>query len=280
MADGGGPITAAAAAVRTPARSFLGFVQGAVGTATLADPAVRAQVSEGLGRLLDDPSVIPAAARRYYETHSVGEMAADLYVAGSTGLTGNAAGSMAVRSLNKLPVLGADLGDLAASAGGSASRLGRNLDSSSAFNSPIGAQVNALFSADARVTQSASDALVNAVRSRRDVLVAKPGTDDLRFLEMIGAAASAGGPGNLMILVRSNNPPRLTIIEEFLHGTQSRLWGDPSADVNNTSTAFREWHVRDFMNRHSRMFGWDAQEKIVLQSELDYWTQMNKRSAK
>ena len=111
VADGGGPITAAAAAVRTPARSFLGFVQGAVGTATLADPAVRAQVSEGLGRLLDDPSVIPAAARRYYETHSLGEMAADAYVGTSSALIGNAGGAATLSRLNKLPILRADAGE-------------------------------------------------------------------------------------------------------------------------------------------------------------------------
>ena len=120
VADGGGPITALAALARTPARSFLGFMQGAVSTTTLADPAVRAQISNGLGQLLDDPSIISSAARRYYETHSVGEMAADAYVGASGLLMGNATGSTLVRGLNKLPVLGADVGELAVRAGGAA----------------------------------------------------------------------------------------------------------------------------------------------------------------
>jgi hypothetical protein len=126
---------------------------------------------------------------------------------------------------------------------------------------------------EARTTQLASDDLVNAVAERRQLFVARPGMDDYRFLELTGADAAAGGPGNLSILVRSENPQRLTLMEEFLHGTQSKIWGDPGVDVGGAETAFREWQVRDFMNRHTQMFGWDADEKAVLQSELKYWAQ-------
>ena len=80
--------------------------------------------------MLDDPSIIPSAARRYYETHSAGEMAADAYV-GATGLlTGNAASSTVVRGLNKLPVLGADVGDLAIAGRLSAGAMARAGDHS------------------------------------------------------------------------------------------------------------------------------------------------------
>ncbi|MBU1441566.1 MAG: hypothetical protein KJ832_09720 [Gammaproteobacteria bacterium] len=41
--------------------------------------------------------------------------------------------------------------------------------------------------------------------------------------------------------------------------------------ADGAETAFREWHVRDFMNRHSRIFGWDAGELRSLRSELQYW---------
>ncbi|PZE12972.1 hypothetical protein DMX10_13465, partial [Pseudomonas sp. 57B-090624] len=138
---------------------------------------------------------------------------------------------------------------------------------------PNQAYANALFSVDFRQTQAASNELMAAVSERRQVFVAKPGTDDHKFLEMTGADASAGGPGNLAILVRSENPQKLTLIEEFLHGTQSKIWGEPGVDVDGAVSAFREWHVRDYMSRHSRMFGWDAQEKSVLQTELAYWAQ-------
>jgi hypothetical protein len=130
---------------------------------------------------------------------------------------------------------------------------------------------NALFSTEVRQTQPASRELFDAVSARRDVNVAKPGSDDYRFLELMGADAAAGGPGNLSVIVRSERPQRLTLMEEFLHGTQSRIMGDPMVDANGAATAFREWHVRDFMNRHNRMLGWDADELSVLRSELKYW---------
>lgn len=116
---------------------------------------------------------------------------------------------------------------------------------------------------ETRKTLAASDDFVKAVAERRNLFVAKPCTDDFKFLEMTGADASAGGPGNQSILVRGENPQRLTLMEEFLHGTQSKRWGDPMTDVTGADTAFREWHVRDFMSRHSRMLGWDASEKAV-----------------
>lgn len=124
---------------------------------------------------------------------------------------------------------------------------------------------------DFRQTQAASPEFFQAVSARRDVTVALPGSDDMRFLDLMGADASAGGPGNMSILVRSDAPQRLTLTEEFLHGTQSKLWGDASLDADGAETAFREWHVRDFMNRHSSMFGWDADELKSLQTELQYW---------
>ncbi len=68
---------------------------------------------------------------------------------------------------------------------------------------------NALFSSDIRQTQSASQELIDTVSSRREVYVAMPGSDDLKFLEMTGADAAAGGPGNLSIIIKEN-PQRLT----------------------------------------------------------------------
>ena len=100
VADGGGLITAGAALARAPARSFLGFVQGAVGAASLADPVVNTQLYEGLRGILADPGVIPAAVGRYYETHTIGEIAADAYVGASGALMGGGAGSSALGRLN------------------------------------------------------------------------------------------------------------------------------------------------------------------------------------
>lgn len=138
---------------------------------------------------------------------------------------------------------------------------------------PSSVSSNALFNMEARATRLASNDLVNEIAGRRQLFVAQPGTDEYRFLELTGADAAAGGPGNLSILVRSQNPQKLTLMEEFLHGTQSKIWGDPVSDVAGAETAFREWHVRDFMSRHAQMFGWDTDEQAVLQSELEYWAE-------
>ena len=91
---------------------------------------------------------------------------------------------------------------------------------------------------------------------------------------MVNADAAAGGPGNLSIIVRSERPQKLTLIEEYLHGTQSKIWGDP--DTNPATTAFREWHVRNFMYRHQAMFSWDANELSVLEMERNYWAEQLK----
>lgn len=111
---------------------------------------------------------------------------------------------------------------------------------------------NALFSQKVRQTQVASPELVQSIASKRNLFIAKLGSDDFRFLEMVNANAAAGGPGNLSIIVRSERPQKLTLIEEYLHGTQSKIWGDP--DTSPATTAFREWHVCDFMYRHQNMF--------------------------
>jgi hypothetical protein len=143
-------------------------------------------------------------------------------------------------------------------------RIGSRIERNSAYR-------NALFSRDFRQTQAASSDLIDSVSSKRNLFVAQAGSDDLRFLEIVGADAAAGGPGNLSIIVRGEQPQKLTLIEEFLHGTQSKIWGDPDTGV--ATTAFREWHVRDFMYRHQSMFAWDADELSVLGTERKYWSE-------
>ncbi|MFC0156124.1 hypothetical protein ACFFJ4_21815 [Xanthomonas dyei] len=113
---------------------------------------------------------------------------------------------------------------------------------------------------------------------RGEMFFAQPGADDYRFLELMNADAAAGGPGNLSIIVRSESPQRLTLMEKCLHVTQSKIWGDPMLDASGAATAFREWHVRDFMSRHSRMLGWDQSKRTVLNSELKYWAEQKDRA--
>ena len=135
---------------------------------------------------------------------------------------------------------------------------------------------NSLKSSQVKNTERASKELLDKVSSRRDVVYAKPGTDDLLYLEMSNADGLAGGEFNTDILLREN-PSRLTVVEEFLHGTQvkhakgNKIPLKPSFDVNRTYEIKVERHVRDFMYRHRQMIGFDEIEIKVLKGELDYW---------
>ena len=88
IADGGGPITIAAAAARAPARAFLTLLRDAVGTASLGDPMVRAQLLDQLGHLVKNPGVVLDAVTHYWSTHSAGEIAGDAFANGAAGLMG------------------------------------------------------------------------------------------------------------------------------------------------------------------------------------------------
>jgi YD repeat-containing protein len=110
VSDGGGVVTALAAVVRTPARSFMGFVQGAVGTASLLDSNVRQDASNALANVMEDPGSIKRAAVKYYDNNSWDQMLADGYVGGSNVVMGGGTSKVATGYLNKMPVLGADVG--------------------------------------------------------------------------------------------------------------------------------------------------------------------------
>ena len=115
------------------------------------------------------------------------------------------------------------------------------------------------------------------VKLRRDVVIAKEGTDDYVYLtELMNAEGVAGGEGNTNILLREK-AAKLTVVEEFLHGTQVRVaQGNniplkASVGYGNNYVNQMEWQVRDFMYRHKKMFGWSQNELRILKEELDYW---------
>jgi RHS repeat-associated protein len=69
----------------------------------------------------------------------------------------------------------------------------------------------------------ASAELIDAIRAHgRTIKFATEGSEELRYLNAMGAEANVGGPGHLHILLREN-PSKAAALEEFLHGTQSRL---------------------------------------------------------
>jgi RHS repeat-associated protein len=102
----------------------------------------------------------------------------------------------------------------------------------------------------ARLVPRASTKLLNAMRAHgRSITFAIGGSDELRFLNAMGAEASVGGPTYLHILLR-DNPSKAAALEEFLHGTQARL-----GIIDRLGIAGAEAHVAAFMARHSRLLG-------------------------
>jgi RHS repeat-associated protein len=118
-----------------------------------------------------------------------------------------------------------------------------------------------LFREGTEITESASKELIEKVSSKRIVTIAKEGTEDLKYLEAVGAEASTDG---LNILLREN-ASRLAVFEEFLHGTQQKI----GLELGETySRSYLEWHVRDFMIRHSKLLGLSLNEIQLLKKEI------------
>ena len=97
--------------------------------------------------------------------------------------------------------------------------------------------------------ERASTELLEAVSRRRSVTFVAEGSEELRYLDWIGAEANVGGETMTHILLRPN-PSKAAVLEEFLHGTQHRLGVIARLGVNGA-----ERHVKDFMIRHARMLG-------------------------
>jgi RHS repeat-associated protein len=102
--------------------------------------------------------------------------------------------------------------------------------------------------------EPASEELLRAVAARRTVQIAEAGSEEMRYLDYIGAEANVGGPTTTNILLRPN-PSKAAVLEEFLHGTQGRL-----GIIERLGQGGAEYHVKDFMIRHSRMLGLGAED--------------------
>jgi hypothetical protein len=100
--------------------------------------------------------------------------------------------------------------------------------------------------------EKASPALIAKVAARRTVVIAKPGSDDVRFLDKMGAEASVGGPTYSQILLREK-PSKAALLEEFLHGTQYKVGIMDKLGTSGFGSA--ETHVKDFMMRHQNLLG-------------------------
>lgn len=103
--------------------------------------------------------------------------------------------------------------------------------------------------------EPASPELIGAISGKRDVVVAAPGSEELRMLDYFGTEASVGGFNNTHILLRQN-PSKAAVLEEFLHGAQARLGVTDRLGSSGFGSA--ETHVKDFMIRHQKMLGLGA----------------------
>ena len=110
--------------------------------------------------------------------------------------------------------------------------------------------------------EPASQELLTAVGSKRSLLIAQPGSEELRMLDYFGAEASVSGVNNSSILLRQN-PSKAAVLEEFLHGTQSRLGVVDRLGTSGYGSA--ETHVKDFMIRHQGMLGLSDEDVRILQ---------------
>src|SRR5262249_53593476 len=71
--------------------------------------------------------------------------------------------------------------------------------------------------------EPATDELLAAMKAKgRTVAIAREGSEELRYLDHMGAEANVGGENLTHILLRED-PTKIAALEEFLHGTQSRL---------------------------------------------------------
>jgi len=100
--------------------------------------------------------------------------------------------------------------------------------------------------------------LAKIARKGRTVVFATAGSEELRYLDVMGANANVGGENLTDILFRED-ARTIEAWEEFLHGTQKRC-----GMLDQCSRIEAEIHVKDFMVRHRRILGLDRDDVALL----------------
>ncbi len=134
-----------------------------------------------------------------------------------------------------------------------------------------------LFSKGFQAIENASKGLLNKVSKKRHLIVAKCGSDEYRYLQHMGAEGMTVGADMSTILVQSP-AKKAVVLEEFLHGTQRRLGMVPSdlaigvGGARSSAVVQQlEYHVKDFMVRHSRMLKLSPEDVEVLKKARDFY---------
>jgi len=120
-----------------------------------------------------------------------------------------------------------------------------------------------LQSGELRGTEAASKELIESVAGKgRTISYARPGSDELRYLDAMRANANVGGDKLTHILLRED-PRKIEVLEEFLHGTQQR-----AGIIDRLGADGAEVHVKEFMIRHQRLLGLSPEDVKVLQQMI------------
>ncbi|MGO4502617.1 putative Ig domain-containing protein [Dyella sp. 2YAF14] len=114
--------------------------------------------------------------------------------------------------------------------------------------------------------EKASPELIDSVAGRRTLVFAQEGSEDMAYLNWMQAEANVGGPDYTHILLR-DNPSKAAVLEEFLHGTQSKLGIVDRLGPQGFGSA--ETHVKDFMIRHQSMLGLSSEDVQILRQLRD-----------
>ncbi|CAN5116345.1 hypothetical protein BH10CYA1_BH10CYA1_63230 [soil metagenome] len=105
--------------------------------------------------------------------------------------------------------------------------------------------------------------LIDAMKAKgREFQIAEPGSflhNRLESLEVEASVFPAIGRPDLITLKAGG--PKIAALEEFLHGTQSKIFS-----LAELPTVIREIHVKDFMLRHPALLGLTQNDMTVLES--------------
>lgn len=119
--------------------------------------------------------------------------------------------------------------------------------------------------------KASAELLQNMENKGRKITLARPGSEDMQYLQHIKADGCAMLPDNMNILLKENGS-KIAALEEFLHGTQKRLGVIERVEDRGMA----EVHVKEFMIRHARLLGLTENDVSVLEvlrhKELDRLT--------
>jgi hypothetical protein len=114
-----------------------------------------------------------------------------------------------------------------------------------------------------RGTEPADASLLRVVEKKgRTLVIATQGSEELRYLQFMDAHANVGGE-ELTHIILKEDPRKIEVLEEFLHGTQKRI-----GLVDELGVRGAEAHVKRFMVRHRRLLGLADADVEVLQAML------------